>query len=259
MTKKFHSEARAKKVQPFRTLSLGYQGKGAHKFISDLPKIFETVLGQGGPGKAMGSSPTVYNFHPLEILYHRLQVNLQPVSYEYLTGSGIYRYTGNPNHTVDIQDFLHAYYPDGDLSSAANLTFAQNLYNMSGTGGAPNMIVKKQCYVVVELNGGPGLSCLAGAAAIDTDDDKCGDDYCGLNHVDASGTPHPGTAPREADNNPCQLLYFGVENPDLANRERDQFNLYLQVESPTNVTFVTVDPFIKNRGGKPPLFKSPKK
>jgi len=245
---------------------LNFQGAKAmqhlHKYVQALSSDLHTASGTfgvesasqplqlrvtGGPSNDFGAAPTIYTFAPLEILYVKLQIDLQPMQYTYLYGSGIYRWAGDPAHQVNLNDFMTGY-RNGDLSTAPNLAFAQNLYNTAGIGGPPHIVVKKQCYVVLELNSSANLFFCENAKGISTDDSNAGDDYCALTHYDINGMPST-TSQAPAS---CTLLSFAVENPNKDDRLQDQYNLYLQMGTISNATFLTVDPFIKNRGGPPP-------
>jgi hypothetical protein len=203
------------------------------------------ILGPG-PGFPIATTP-YYSFLPTEILYHRLQV-AGTSTYSYLSGSGIYRNASNPGDEVQPSDFdeFIAALVDGDPSDANSVVYDDPLHNFAN--GAPNIVVKKQCYVVVELNGPPGMRFLPGAPAIKTVY-NVPHYYYDLKHIDSAGNTGGTSTPMDV---PCLLFYFSVEHP-YNDHVDDQFNLYLQIDSPQSVTFVAVDPYIKNRGGTPPL------
>lgn len=216
---------------PFVEAKLLYRGK-------DVP------LGQVGSWP-IGTTPT-FSFHPLEILYHKLVVT-DTYDCSYMQDSGIYRNALNPLTSEisgnDLNQFIQGIVA-GDPSQATNLDYATVLRNASDT--TASIVVKYQCYVVVQLFSSDYISFQAGQPAIKTVND-CTDYYYALHHVDANGGVGGAQAPVLPA---CRIFYFSVEDPDK-NRPSDQFNLYLQAVKPGVVDTTQIDPFIKNRGNRP--------
>lgn len=185
--------------------------------------------GGGTPGFALGTQALT---NAAEILYHKLQVSISSgldFSYTYLEGSGIYT-----NGTID--DFL------GELEDTGAPYISSLLYNMAND--APNIVVKRSCFVVIELHGLPNLRFQSSHRAIDTVQDYHAE-YCSLVHIDTSWAESPVTS---SSTEPCWLAYFGVDSPQ-SNRD-DGYNLYFQFDQSSNQTiYAQVDPMIKNKGG----------
>jgi hypothetical protein len=223
---------------------------------STMPLSKVSALGlDGGPGKAMGTpAKAAYTFQPAEIIYYRLEVS-DSFDCSYADGSGIYRNSQNLHPTAanpaimiqpsDLSDFVSGI-QDGDPSNAANLGFASNVYNNLDT--LANMLVRCQCYIVVELISSSTLSFHAGVPAIETIDDLSSY-YFDLHHIDSTGTDTQGAS---STTNLCKLFYFSVDDPDMMRASQDQFNLYFQHITAGGIDYTTKDPFIKNRGKKPP-------
>jgi hypothetical protein len=180
-----------------------------------------------------------------EILYHRLSVSTAfggDPSYSYLPGSGIAQYDRDPILTPsDIGNFM-----DDLQSGPPELT--RELYNMAND--APHIVVKRPCYVVIELHVGMGLKFVRNGDAIATQDDFRSGAYAGkyqnLNHYDVEWhTPTPTSSPTLD----TFLIYFGVRNVRYADENiNDRFNLCLQQGDDPERTIVLIDPAIKNRG-----------
>lgn len=195
------------------------------------------MLGTGG--HPLG--PLNKDFEAMEILYHRLHIS-ETFDYDYLDDSGIYRNASSEDDPITydmLTDFIGAL-EDGDPDGATWVNYSEPLYNQAH--GAPHVLLKEKSFVVVELVADGNMTLSTSVPAIDTAENRS-DRYFGLEHVDMAGdSPMPSPAGKK-----CLIFYFSADEP--LEHENHSFNIYLQVDTLTSIVLMTVDPFIKNRGG----------
>ncbi len=177
-----------------------------------------------------------------EILYHRLSVSLTaggPPNCTYLDGSGIVQYAEDPTLTQsDMDDFME------ELQYGPPV-MTRGLYNMSSA--APDIVVKRPCFVVIELHVTAGLKFVRNDAAIETEKDfSVSKKYCNLIHYDAEWLSSTTKSSATED---TFLVQFGVHDvsPTTSNTN-DNFNLRMQMGDDQHPTFIFIDPALKNRG-----------
>lgn len=249
------------KTLPVGAVAVRFQGEMApfnkvqealqSKLYSQLVSHFLEVRTSGDGGFPFGATvPTNPAWSPVEILYHRLQVDSSTYECSYLEGSGIYKKpSGTTDPTIDsttFQNFLDAL-DGGDLTNTTGLT-RSNLHNQ--LSGAPSIVIWHACYVIIDLVS-PTLKFRVDLNnkrfAFDNSIRDCGTRYFVLKHLDTMGSVIQPSSSTPT----CQRAYFSVGKPpdNLGDDVIDQFNIYLRIDLPTAVDYVTIDPFIKNRGG----------
>jgi hypothetical protein len=179
------------------------------------------LLDQNG-GSEFGPLPQA--IMPDEILYYKLQVTKANWNCIFIEGSGSF------TQYSSISDFIGRLVNHMDLGQRGALPT-----DPQGPTTAPSMVVRKKCYVVIDLSSDDesSLCFWAGHPQIKTIQD-CSAKYLGL-----SGTTDSGGR--------CRVIYFAVPNPLTSGG--DPFNLYLQFDQGSDVVTKTIDPAIKNRGG----------
>lgn len=183
-------------------------------------------------------------FAPVEVVYLKMNIALSgsttnlKLVYSYAGGSGRYPLNSYTSLDTDFLDPLR----EGTLSDMQY----SNLY--TSTLGPPNILVKRQCYVAIELSGLDNIKFLPSAAGIDTKLNKAAY-YCGLTHYDSTYTPNPNPAVAPPDDG--LFLIFDVQKtPPAATTDGDtNYTMYFQFDQDSgNTIYGSVDPAIKNRG-----------
>lgn len=204
---------------------------------------------------AMVVGTTTYRMGPrpgtltaTEIVYHRLQVDDTTHAASYMAGSGIYvnKTTGQKVTEAILGDFLSAV-QSGNPSGSTLVTLASGLHNPFD---APSIMLWHDSFVVVDLVS-PTFKFRVDQSdaspanwldAVETHDPLAAS-YYDLVHIDTTGAPY-----NQATSTACQRFYFYAVAPTGTDSD-DPFNLYLEMDHPTRIDFVILDPFIKNRGG----------
>jgi len=135
---------------------------------------------------------------------------------------------------------------DGYVHNLHSGFYAGHLLPVYGTGilVPPDIQVKTNCYIVIDLIYPGNLTLQPGVAAITIENYA---KYRSLYHYDQSLTRHSGTSPVSSDNLPCSIVCFGLSS--FVDDDDDSFSLMLHLSQDTgNVVDAKIDPHIKNRG-----------
>jgi|GEM_PF-6696660 len=201
-----------------------------------------TVHGLTGGGTAPGAYSGDFAY---EILYHRMTISVSGLqfSYDYGYGSGILRPT-TAGQTIDDVHNLDGYI--SDLQSGVYDGTLPSLYNAHNA--APDIDVKKPCYIVLDIRGPQALSFQPTEYGVLIDPAKAAKYSC-LYEYNTSLTRYAGKAPPAASNaDLCYIAIFGIKTPSYDNA-LDTYSLSFQIAqssgSPINAQ---IDPHIKNRG-----------
>jgi hypothetical protein len=181
---------------------------------------------------AMGSD-TPSGWAALEIAFYKMTFSADGgLEFTFMKDSGVVE-------NGDIAGFIAGLLA-GKIVGLKNLIYFDN---------APNIFVRKACYVVLQLD--PGLNCrFMSAMPGFMTDENLADHYFGLVHVGDDGSQTPGKAPPEGK--PCHIAYFGVDTSPAEQGRVDPFNLYAEFDIRGGQTLpVILDPDIKNDGTNP--------
>ncbi|HEY1629953.1 MAG TPA: nucleotide synthetase [Rhizomicrobium sp.] len=180
----------------------------------------------------MGSD-TPSGWEAEEIVYYKLGVTLSGgLQFVYLPGSGVAK-------GGDIDAFivgLLAGKPPGAIPFAR-------------LGDAPNLIIRKSCYVVLQLDPSLNWQYLSDEPGLMTVEDLPGR-YFDLTQVAMDGKETEGEAPPAGA--VCQIAYFGALAQASEQGRIDPYNLYVELTTDPKQTIpIIVDPDIKNDGTNP--------
>ena len=181
---------------------------------------------------AMGSD-TPSGWEAEEIVYYKLGVTLSGgLQFVYLPGSGVVK-------GGDIDTFI--------ASLLAGKT--PGLVPFRSLDMAPNLLVRKSCYVVLQVDPSLNWQYLSAEPGLMTAQDLPGS-YFDLVQVATDGSETEGEAPPAGT--VCQIAYFGaLVNPAEQGRI-DPYNLYVELTAdPKQPIPIIVDPDIKNDGTNP--------
>jgi len=114
---------------------------------------------------------------------------------------------------------------------------------------APNIYVRKSCYVVLQLDPSLNWRYMSAMPGLMTDQ-SLPDHYFDLIYVADDGSTTTGQAPPAGT--PCHIAYFGVKTSSAEQGRVDPFNLYTDFDiRKGQILPIILDPDIKNDGTTP--------